>query len=207
MILIVCGVVVVVFLGLYLFKISNIAKVLPEKPPVKVSVPKKPIPADAPELYVRYDGEKAYTPVKITKSPFVIGSESSRADLKLKGETVEAKQAKIIKVNEGTETYYELVNYAKLNRTEFLNKSRRCYENMGEKEGIELEGTMTFYIGSAKLKIVSRKTDHKITATDRVDINSVSKNCREYTDDEGNQIVHSVKRTASDRFCQFDSDC
>ena len=121
-----------------------------------------------PTIFIRLPGQKEYYNYKMTSPTVTIGTGKGNDIVIHDDDTVEKKHAVIKKVLKQDRSFYEFINLAKTNPSQYRNSSRRGkYEIMGYKDGQELEqGTEYFYVGQTKLMIKIPSEVHGHTDTD-----------------------------------------
>lgn len=122
-----------------------------------------------PVLYVRPNGKKTYQKIQIREKEFSIGRLQNNK-LVLDSPEVEKKHAVIRKVVKGDHVYFEFVNFARTNPTEYYNKRRDGYDILRYKEGVELDAREAFYLGDVKMIISIPSLCHHPTQTERVKV-------------------------------------
>ena len=137
-----CLIILIGLLVAYLYHDSIkdlIGKARNKRPVIKLKNPFDNSPEElqnAPELYIKLPGWKKYQIYKMEKTPIVIGSRRG-VDLPIYDDKkVQPRHAKIRKVTNGNHTYYELINLAKINPTQYRNKltKNKDYEEMCYKD-------------------------------------------------------------------------
>lgn len=114
---------------------------------------------NGPVLQVKNPGERKYHPVNVTKKEYKIGRGKGN-DLVLDYKTVEERHAVIVKRLKGDRVFYEFINYAKTNPTEYFNKRKNAYEYLGVKDGVELDAREMFFVGDTKIIITLPQSVH-----------------------------------------------
>lgn len=122
-----------------------------------------------PVIYVRPKGVKNYQKIKIREKEFPIGRLQNNK-LVLNSPEVEKKHAVIRKVVKGDHVYFEFVNYARTNPTEYYNKRKDGYDTLRYKEGVELDAREAFFVGDVKIIITIPGLCHRPTETERVKV-------------------------------------
>lgn len=122
---------------------------------------------NAPKIYYKYNGERKYHEVEMSEKMFDIGQGSKRK-LTLNDRKVEERHAEIVKRVKGGRVYYEFINYAKINPSEYYSKSEDRYYYLGYREGIELDVREAFYLGDTKIIIDNPMNNHIVGPTERV---------------------------------------
>lgn len=117
---------------------------------------------DGPEISVKPPGAKKYHSVKMRKKEFLISNGGKRnPDLVLEDPKVEGCHAVIKKRISDNRVWFELINYAKTNPTEYYNPAKKRYEYLSYKEAQELGPREYFCMGETKICI--RIPESKIT--------------------------------------------
>lgn len=136
---------------------------------------------NGPIIQIKNPGEKGYHSVTVTKKEFKIGR-NKNCDLTLDFKAVEDKHAIIIKRLKGDRVFFEFINYAKINPSEFFNKQKNKYEYLGYKDGVELEAREAFYVGDTKILITIPQSSHIPTDTERIENFGVAKRVEDQVD-------------------------
>lgn len=150
--------------------------------------PPKAEMAHGPVIYVRYPGKEESIEYRVNKPVYTIGGPD--ADLYLRYPQVEKKQAEIRRIRDRGELYFVLVNYGKINPTEYFNKELamevetrkkngedidesciRYFDFMNPGDDEELEGTEVFFVGDIKLLIKTKPVGHRKGVTETMIIN------------------------------------
>ena len=152
---------------------DSIGKEKQRKVAKKIQNPLKSGPEELvnpPTIFIRLPGKKKYYHYEMKKPTISIGTGKNNDIVIFDDNTVEIKHAVIKKVMKHNRSFYEFINYAKTNPSQYRNASREGkYEIMGYKDGQELEqGTEYFYVGQTKLMIKIPQEAHGHTDTDIV---------------------------------------
>lgn len=122
---------------------------------------------NAPVLYVKNPGEQAYRKINVTKKKFIISS-NKRSDLVLDSKKVEDRHAAIVKRIKGDRVFYEFINYAQTNPSEYYVKRKNAYYTLRKNAGVELDSREAFYVGDTKIIVVIPAAAHIPTDTESV---------------------------------------
>lgn len=125
---------------------------------------------DSPVLFVKGPKDHSYQEQQMFKQKITFGSDKKN-DIFLIDETVEKVHATLEKVIEDNQMYFELVNLSKKNPIEILNQEKGCYEYLGYKKGVVLEGNEVFYIGETKIIAKCPAKGHDMSKTERMIVN------------------------------------
>lgn len=201
-IVVVVAIFLCVFMLIYLFG-DEVKKVIGKSPKNSEKKGKKVIPSIKPKvnetiIFLPQENRE----VKVDRTEFSIGR-ASYCNLVLPSDVkVELKHAIIHRRAEYGRIYYELVNYSKDFRVEYLNKVANRFEFLEYKEGVELGKHDVFYIGDIKLKTTVNINQHMPSPSDR---HIVEKN-NERSEQVFQQRYESRPHTASKRMVVDDDE-
>ena len=173
-----CLIILIGLLVAYLYHDSIkdlIGKARNKRPVKKLKKPFDNSPEElqnAPTLYIKLPDWETYKHYTMKKTPITIGSGKGADVLIVDDKKVEPRHAKIQKVTNKGRPYYEFINLAKINPTEYRNKSSRNkdYEIMFFKDRQELGHDENFYVGDTKILIRTPVGTHGHTDTDKAKI-------------------------------------
>ena len=169
-----CLIILIGLLVYYLYrdsieKINKDNKKAPAKPGRKPFDNSPEELVNAPVLFIRLPGQKKYLHYEMKKTPITIGSAKGSDVLIVDDKKVQPRHAKIQKVTNKGRVYYAFVNLAKINPSEYRNKSSKAknYEEMTYKDTQELGKEENFYVGDTKILIKTPIGTHGHTDTDK----------------------------------------
>lgn len=107
--------------------------------------PNRPVPADAPKIYIRTKPDEPYTEYKMRKSRITIGRKN--CDINIDSEIVENRHIIIEKHMTDDAMYYVLQNCSRINPVAYRDKAAKKHVNMNYNETVVLSGKDVFHIG------------------------------------------------------------
>ena len=107
--------------------------------------PTKPVPADAPKIYIRTKPDEPYTEYKMKKSRITIGRKN--CDINIDSEIVENRHIIIEKHMTDNAMYYVLQNCSRINPVAYRDKAAKKHVYMNYNETVVLSGRDVFHIG------------------------------------------------------------
>ena len=152
---------------------------------------------NAPMLYIKLPGWKYKQKKKMEKTPIVIGSRRG-VDLPIYDDKkVQPRHAQIRKVTTGARTYYELINLAKINPTQYRNKltKNKDYEEMCYKDRQELGQDENFYVGDTKIHIKTPIGPHKHSDTESMEIDTENQKAKAGGSGKAKEYKNAQKST------------
>lgn len=145
--------------------------------------PTRPVPADAPKIYIRTRPDEPYTEYKMKKSRITIGRKN--CDINIDNEIVENRHIIIEKHMTDTKMYYVLQNCSRVNPVAYRDKTAKKHVYMNYNETVVLSGKDVFHIGrDIKIGTKTQEIEYVDTDSDREcdkeDGNSLSRIMWEY---------------------------
>lgn len=130
--------------------------------------PVKPVPADAPKIYIRTKPNEPYTEYKMKKSRITIGRKN--CDINIDSAIVENRHIIIEKhmTDNANAMYYVLQNCSRINPVAYRDRIAQKHVFMNYNETVVLSGRDVFHIGTdIKIGTKTQEINYVDTPSDR----------------------------------------